>query len=399
MVSLLGIGGGFFSLKKNVRDITEQINNLFFNFDFRFLATAISSYVPQIEITFETTKSFIESTLLTQRTPEYLSKEIGQTLKELDEIDDIQLEGLPDYRKAKLQSNIGSLFKVYSKEDPLHPSKSPSSIYAVLRKSMKALPLMCSRTIFLTSNSFKNLSISEHLNEEGFVDSYDFSVAADENFIDEYKITAYYFKIVQLYFKLIEKIGSGLTFGSISKFKALLAQKLQEIDSKLSTKNGDKALEPANVDLVISVIDSHGNITDIKALIEKQGLSGDSADLFNISQHVSERDFLAVEIIVSKIALSSNTESDYSIRVGDTFFVSRTQLANLTHNVNYFDFFDSRSSLSEPIKKMKDLYASNILGSRKLHNCKEISMKLVMKEAQEYWRRIPRISNHIDLVR
>lgn len=367
-------------MKKNVKDITEQINNLFFNFDFRFLATAISNYVPQIEITFETTKAFIESTMLAQRTPGYLSEEIGQTLKELDEIDDIQLEGLPDYRKAKLQSNIGSLFKVYSTEDSLHQSKAPASLYAVLRKSMKALPLMCSRTIFLTSNSYKNLSISEHVNEDGFVDSYDFSVTSDENFIDEYKITAYYFKMVQLYFKLIEKVGSGLTYGSVNKFKALLAQKIQEIDSKLTTKNADKACDPAAVDLVISVVDSHGNITDIKTLIEKQGLSGDSIDSFNISQYVQEKDFLTVEIVISNIGLSSNVEHDYSMRVGDTFYISGAQVTNLTQNINYFDFYDSRSSLSEPIKRMKDLYASNILGSRKLHNCKELTMKLVMKE-------------------
>jgi hypothetical protein len=364
-------------MKKSIKDIGEQIKGLYFNPSLRFVSQIVADYTPQIENSFQIVKSFIEATPLSARKPEYLNCEIGKLLKEFDEIDGMILERIQTDSNSH---SCDSAFKIYSKNDSFCKDNSLLSLYAVFKKAMKAFPLSCSRTIFLTSNSFKNLLLTDILNDEQFLDNYALTVTSDENFIDEYKITAYYFKVVQLYFKLIEKLEAGLSYGSLINFKTLLKQKLQEVDSKLNSKLAQGALKPCHAEVKINVIDSHGHSQTITELLEKLGLTAEEADKFNISQFVQDKYFLTIEIALEKISLASSLEDNYAMQVGDSFLFTSGKVVNLTQNVNYFDFFDSRSSFSEPIKKMKDLYATKILGNRKLDKNNQFKMKLVMKE-------------------
>lgn len=66
----------------------------------------------------------------------------------------------------------------------------------------------CARTYFLTSNAPKILEALPQNNFAGYVSSYLLGEKKDLLFVDEYKLTSIYLKILQTYFKLTRSLKS-----------------------------------------------------------------------------------------------------------------------------------------------------------------------------------------------
>lgn len=91
----------------------------------------------------------------------------------------------------------------------------------------------CARTYFLTSNAPKLLETIPQKNFAGYVSSYELKEKKDSLFLDEYKVTSIYLKVLQTYLKLTRNLRGMLRNEIIFKAKQAMSKKIKVLNQKL----------------------------------------------------------------------------------------------------------------------------------------------------------------------
>lgn len=363
------MGGGFFTLKKNVADFGPHLTWLYRKFDNRLVSKIINVFVPEISNAFELVKQLLASTALPGR-DQNLFVEMQETLSELDEIDALKAskEVPPENR-----SFVKAFFKAGGDAGSAHQLP----VHCVIAKSLQTIPLQSLRTYFLSANTNRVTTVREVTNESGFVCDYQAEVLAEGNFVDEYKVGAYYFKVMALYFKMLSKFESGINLVSLTKFKSLLEQKLTESQAKVIGKDqeGPEA-EKLEVSVELKVIRQDGSTVGVEELVKSDPSLEPKT---NVSDILARHRLFTFRIYVDGIRMS-NSQETASIGIADSFLALDKKVVNLTKGVSYFDFFETHPHPFKELEGMKELLATTLLGKRLLSKCPGVRVLIPMGE-------------------
>ena len=317
-------------------------------------------------------KQFLITSPLASRMHESLA-EVNVILQELDEIDRMKCPN-------QASSNSPSSATIYFKGTGPTTTESNLATHFVIKKKMQSVPFICTRTLFLSANHHKTLSVSEMVNENGFLFDYQATTLSESNFANEYKITAYYFKTMCLYFKMIQKFNKNLLFSSLVKFKSILSQKLALVSKKLESKESPLQTETLDIQVNISFLRPNGTSVKIEDYLSDH--SPENLNDFNLSNLLRQNTFFTFEISISKISLNNSPDLS-SFTIADTFLIFDDKVVNLTGNVEYFEFFETHPHPSKEISLMKDLLAKSLFGNRFLAKSTGIRLKILMSEKLE----------------
>lgn len=341
---------------------------LYQSFDNCFVEKIVQVFVPEILNSYQIIKQFLEMTPITSRNSE-IFHEINATFLELDEIDQMKCN-------SQVFSTKSSNSTVYYKNSGTNNEPLLFPVHCVIQKRMQCIPFLCSRSVFLNSNMNKIVTIEEKINENGFLFDYDRKVLSETNFIDEYRVTAYYFKIMCLYFKVLQKLDQNLTYNSFLKFKELLAQKLQQLSAKLEIHENLVNKEVLSIDVNVICLLKDGSTLKLEDYINENKIDPTT---FNLTAFLKKNTFFTFEIVVRNILMMNNAQPAM-LAIADSFLIFKDKLVNFTAGVEYFEFFETHQQPSKELGNMKELLAKSVLGNRLLSNCGNIKLKMLMSE-------------------
>ena len=391
LYGLDGIGKGFFSLDKNLIDLSFEMNNLYNFTDLASLEFIYESQILRMEENFDLVYKIISDS--NQKKRLNISEfDLNLSLSQIYEMSLISLNSsqncVKNNKKSLFTKNPFIKFGKYTSLEKTQKSSTENlitnsshfenqgALHFNIEDFCPISGLRCSRSYFLTANNSQNFYPSEIKNNEDCVIGYNLKSDKDNIFSDEFKLSTYYLKMAQLYFKLIDKIKNGMQFRSLKKFKNLLLEKLEETDKKM----GKKIVLKHEIELKIGFYDNFGNETNLDDFITNLNVSENIKENFNITKLLKEKYIFVIKIEIDKIQSYINFENMGKLIIGDTFFLFDDKIINLTRKINYFDFFQTRLENSEKIKKMKDLFAKNLLGERLYKNCENIKLYIPMKK-------------------
>lgn len=235
--------------------------------------------------------------------------------------------------------------------------KEGKPLHMVLTNVCPRTGIRCERTYFLSSNSGISEKIEQVHNDEGYVVGYRLDKSTKLDLSNENRLSTYYLKVLQLYFKLVEKLEGNLQYGSVVNFKTMLAKKLAEIDAKSNVPHGDLKIE-----VNFRSYDSSGNETNLNQKAEE--VEEASRPKFSMTAPICNKQLLVVQVSVKNIKSNDGLSNFGEIRVGDSFMLQKNVAVNLTRNVQYFDFFNLHLQDPKSLDKVNETQLSEIMGPR-----------------------------------
>lgn len=383
LYALDGIGKGFFSLDKKCEDLSIDFNGLYNSVDLASLEFVNNCKVFRMEENFRSVFKIIEDS--SKRERKKISEfDLNLSLTQIYEMSMIFLgkkkkSVFSEKPFVRFGRNTGLKNSEFSAENKIINTshvKNQGALHFNVEDNCPLTGLRCSRSYFLTTNNSQNFYPEEIKNDEDCVVGYKLKSNKDNTFSDEFKLSTYYLKMAQLYFKLVEKIKKDMQFRSLKKLKNLLLEKINETDKKM----GRKITLKHQIDVKIVFYDNFGNETDLEEYINNLKLSENIKENFNITNLLKEKYLFVIKIEIGNIQSYINANNIGNLVIGDSFFIFGDKLINLTRKINYFEFFQTRLEESEKIKKMKDLFAKNLLGERLFDKCENVDLYIPLKD-------------------
>jgi len=161
--------------------------------------------------------------------------------------------------------------------------------------------------------------------------------ASESSLSNENRLATYYLKVLQLYFKLVDKLEGNLQYSSIVNFKGMLVKKLAETDEKFGVSGNS-----LRVEVNFRAYDALGNETNINEQIARTEEA--ARGKFSITGAAADHYLLVVQVRVCDIASNDGASLLGDIVVGDSFMLSAGVAVNLTQRVKYFDSFSFKLS-------------------------------------------------------
>lgn len=242
----------------------------------------------------------------------------------------------------------------YIKKEPV---KNNKPLHMILTNVCPLTGLRCERTYFLNPYPGSSEKVVEAVDEERYITGYTLNKTNETSLSNQNRLSTYYLKILQLYFKLTEKLEGNLQYTSILNFKAMLLKKLQEVDAKSNTTNMDMEIE-----VNFRCYDAIGKEININKLAEAS--DEPQRAKYGMTSLVWDNYLLVVQLKVKNIPASNSLTIVGDMIVSDSFLLSHNTVINLTKKIRYFDFFNLQSTSDSSLQHLKDPYLYQIMGAK-----------------------------------